>query len=253
LGGRYSAPYGLVAPSTVFALWCRAYIERFGCNDGDFTDTLERIVVERRRYASRNPHALLRDKPLSSENYRASSLVAEPLRKADLCLESDGACAFVMVTADRARDQRKPPAFLWDTAIEVPADYFDMFLSRTELPPRAAVALLPPVLERHGLSHCDLNVLGMYDAASCNTVFDLEQLGFCPPGSAIGYLGNGHPPINTSGGMLAEIYLQGANQLIELIRQLRGESANQVPGAQLALLSGTSGMSIALLSSERPQ
>lgn len=44
--------------------------------------------------------------------------------------------------------------------------------------------------------------------------------------------------MNTSGGDLAEGFVHGMGNTLEAIRQIRGESSNQVPGARLSLLTG---------------
>jgi acetyl-CoA acetyltransferase len=49
-------------------------------------------------------------------------------------------------------------------------------------------------------------------------------------------------PFNTHGGMLSHAYLLGINHVVELVRQLRGEAANQVRDAQVAVYGGFSGV-----------
>ena len=47
---------------------------------------------------------------------------------------------------------------------------------------------------------------------------------------------SGKMPINTSGGNLAECYMHGLELQIEAIRQIRGQSCNQVEDANVALV-----------------
>ena len=47
--------------------------------------------------------------------------------------------------------------------------------------------------------------------------------------------------MNTSGGDLAEGFIHGMGLVAEAVRQLRGESTNQVPGAKLSLMTGGPG------------
>ena len=70
----------------------------------------------------------------------------------------------------------------------------------------------------------------------------LEEYGFCKPGEAGDFVEDGglevggHLPTNTSGGSLSEAYVHGINLIIEAVRQIRGTSCNQVPGARLSLV-----------------
>ena len=48
----------------------------------------------------------------------------------------------------------------------------------------------------------------------------------------------GQMPVNPNGGLIGEAYMHGLNNIIEAVRQLRGEAANQVPDAQTSLVTG---------------
>ena len=45
----------------------------------------------------------------------------------------------------------------------------------------------------------------------------------------------GSIPLNTSGGNLAECYMHGLGMQIEAVRQVRGDSTNQVPDVKVSL------------------
>jgi len=48
----------------------------------------------------------------------------------------------------------------------------------------------------------------------------------------------GRLPINTAGGLPSEAYIHGLNLVTEAVRQLRGTSTAQVPGAKTCLVTG---------------
>jgi acetyl-CoA acetyltransferase len=64
-------------------------------------------AVACRAHASRNPHALVRD-PIMFEDHQNSRFASAPLRELRCCLESDGALAVVVTSAERARDLAQP-------------------------------------------------------------------------------------------------------------------------------------------------
>ena len=86
----------------------------------------------------------------------------------------------------------------------------------------------------------------MYENFSGPAVASLIDLGLCPPGPDAGSfmtLPNliapaGALPVNTAGGNLAEGFVHGIGLVLEAVRQIRGTSANQVPGAAISLLLG---------------
>ena len=105
----FAWPYGLMSPGQLFALWARRYAAVHGLTDEDLTRALGTIAITQRAYARRNPNAMMRDRPLDWDIYRGARMISEPLRLFDLCLENDGACAFVVTAADRARALRDGP------------------------------------------------------------------------------------------------------------------------------------------------
>jgi acetyl-CoA acetyltransferase len=251
--GEFTAPYGVVAPACGFALWVRAYQDRHGIDDAQMSCALETVALRVRAGAASNPRALLRDRPLDAPGYAASPIVAGLLRKADLCLESDGACAFVVAAGDDPLFADTRAVHVLGSAQALSLDYDNFFFDVPDLPPRSDPDLLPALLSRHGLGHADLDVLGLYDACTANVLFDLENLGFCPAGTAVEWVQRWPTAINTSGGQLGEVYLQGMNQCIEVVRQLRGDAAHPIEGARLGAIAGAGAQAVALLAREAPR
>jgi acetyl-CoA acetyltransferase len=244
----FAWPYGLMSPGQLFALWARRYAAVHGLSDEDLTRALGTIAITQRQYANRNPNAMMRDRKLDWAAYRGARMISEPLRLFDLCLENDGACAFVVTTADRARALRPDPVWVLSATQTVSPYREPMGIyaggELLELFPPAAAARL---FERAGVSRADIDVAEFYDATSYMPLRSLESYGFVPGGQAWRYVteqgtGPGSPlPVNTHGGHLSEAYLHGMNGILEAVRQLRGTAVNQVPGAGVALVGAPAG------------
>ena len=69
---------------------------------GTTAEHLGAVALTMRANAQRNPRALTYGRPLTIEDYLRSPMVSDPYRKLDCCLESDGACAVVMVSGEAA-------------------------------------------------------------------------------------------------------------------------------------------------------
>jgi acetyl-CoA acetyltransferase len=244
----FAWPYGLMSPGQLFALWARRYAAVHGLRDEDLTRALGTIAITQRQYANRNPNALMRDRKLDWDGYRNARMISEPLRLFDLCLENDGACAFVVTTADRARALREDPVWVL-SATQTVSPYREPMGIYTsgellELFPPAAAGRL---FEQAGVSRADIDVAEFYDATSYMPLRSLESYGFVPDGQAWRYVteqgtGPDSPlPVNTHGGHLSEAYLHGMNGILEAVRQLRGTAVNQVPDADVALVGAPAG------------
>jgi acetyl-CoA acetyltransferase len=244
----FAWPYGLMSPGQLFALWARRYAAVHGLSDEDLTRALGTIAITQRQYANRNPDAMMRDRKLDWEAYRSARMISEPLRLFDLCLENDGACAFVVTAADRARALRPDPVWVLSATqtlspyrepmgIYPSGDLLELF------PPEAAGRLFAQA----GVTRADIDVAEFYDATSYMPLRSLESYGFVPDGQAWRYVieqgtGPDSPlPVNTHGGHLSEAYLHGMNGIIEAVRQLRGTAVNQVPDADVALVGAPAG------------
>ncbi len=73
------------------------------------------IAVGVREFASLNPNAIYRD-PITVDDVVNSRMVADPLHKLDCCAITDGGGAFIMTTAERAKDLRNPPVYVLGAA-----------------------------------------------------------------------------------------------------------------------------------------
>ena len=232
---QYQAPYGFFTPPQQFAMAARAYMERFGTTH----EQLGEVAVRQRAYAVDNERARLRE-PITLDDYLASRWVVEPFRLLDCCLETDGAVAVLLTSAERARDLRQPPVLIRGAAW---GSGSTLYSNQQPDPTRTAAAdLAPRLYDQAGIAPQDIDLAELYDCFTYSVLVQLEDYGFCGKGEAGAFVQSGATardgtlPVNTHGGFLCEGYVHGLNHVTEAVSQLRGQAgARQVPGAEVAL------------------
>jgi acetyl-CoA acetyltransferase len=236
----YYFPYGLTVPVQWFSLMARLHMEEFGTSSEQFGA----VAVACRKHAQKNPNALMRDRPMTMEDYLKSPLIADPFRLFDCSLEADGAAAFVVTTAERARDLPSKPVYLMGIAQgqPFPADDIatreDVFhLGITDAAPKAYAAA--------GITPADVDFAQIYDPFSFQVIQQIEEMGFCKRGEGGAFVEGGRIelggelPVNTHGGLLSEAHILGMNHFIEAVVQLRGEAGErQVENAEIGVVTG---------------
>jgi acetyl-CoA acetyltransferase len=233
-GDVYSAPFGLLVPGQHHALYAQSYKAKYGLDENRMTDLLGSVAVTQRAYANNNPRALLRDKPLSMDDYRSGRVISTPLRVYDYCLETDGAMAMVIVSSRRARSMNLKAVDVLAAGQFIYPGSAPMLLYSTLTHSLAPEVVAEELFAKAGVNAAEIDVAQLYDATSVMVPIALEDFGFVGRGEALDFLTtggngpNGRLPVNTHGGLLSEGYFHGLNTIGEAVRQLRGESANQV-------------------------
>lgn len=233
-GDIYSAPFGLLVPGQHHALYAQSYKGRYGLSDNQFAHMLGSVAVTQRAYANRNPRALLKDRTLSMDDYLKGRLITRPLRVYDYCLETDGAMAIVIVSRKRARKMNARAVDVLAAGQYIFPGSVPMYLYAPVTYSLAPEEAGRELFGKAGLKASDIDVAMIYDATSMMVPIALEDFGFIGRGEAYDFLtsgGNGPSgqlPVNTHGGLLSEGYFHGLNTIAEGVRQLRGESPNQV-------------------------
>ncbi|MFF9346495.1 lipid-transfer protein [Streptomyces sp. NPDC014734] len=236
----WNLPFGLLTPASWVAMAAQRYLHTYGLTP----DAFGHVAVTDRRHAARNPAAYFYGKPITLADHAASRWIVEPLRLLDCCQETDGGQAIVVTSTERARDLRRPPVPIVAAAQgagraqeQMTSFYRD---GLTGLPETAVVAR--QLWRSSGLSPADIDVGILYDHFTPFVLMQLEEFGFCAPGEAADFVAADALPLNTHGGQLGEAYLHGMNGIAEAVRQIRGASVNQVPGAATALVTAGTGV-----------
>lgn len=234
-------PYGWLGIPAGYAMVARRYLDEHGLSTAD----LAPFAIASRRHGLANPAAQLR-RALTVELHQEERYVVEPLRRSDVCLVSDGGAAVVVMGGRRAERLGVPaPVEILGTGHGQSAR--DV-LRRSDLLETAARRAGPRAFAAAGLRPADIDVAQLYDCFSVVPALTLEDYGFCGPGQAAAFARDtgievgGGMPINTSGGLLSETGMPGMQMVVEGVRQLRGDSTSQVPGASTCLVSNQGGV-----------
>ncbi len=214
--------YGMAGPIPLFALAATRYLHDTGLTE----EHLHAVVAQSRANAGANPRAL-RAGPLDLAAYLAKPYVCTPLRTADCCQESDGACALLVsgvLDGPRVRAVVRgggPGCSAMDRAPDVTATF--------------SAYVAPRLWEVSGLRPADVDVALPYDAYSWLVPRQLEDFGFVARGDLGPYLlERRHAWVNPHGGLLSEGYVHGLNNVVQAVRELRG-------GREAALVTGFGG------------
>jgi acetyl-CoA acetyltransferase len=245
---QWSRPFGLLRPVDEIAVLARRYMHEFGGT----REQLAEVALAARAHANNNPAAMMHRKPMTLDDYLSARWISEPLCLFDNCLESDGAGAVVITSVERARDAARPPVVVHAYAQSLPQQHQTMTNYFGEDPLLGpAWACAARLWANSEVGPADVDVAQLYDAFSPLVPLSLEGYGFCGRGEGLafgegGALRAGHAgtrlPTNTSGGGMSEAYVHGFNLIVEAARQVRGESTNQVDGAEVSLVTSGEGV-----------
>lgn len=240
----FSIPFGLIMAAAAYALPTRRHMHLYGTT----SEQLGMLAVTFREHASRNPRAVMGGRPMTLEDHQASPMIADPHRLFDCCLESDGACAVVVTTQERAHDLAARPVEILASEQGAPKGYgFGPFSNANVADEIYATGGSEEMANRlwakAGLGPGDVDVAQLYDHFTGCVLMQLEDYGFCERGEGGAFIESGalswhggSLPTNTHGGSLSEAYIHGLNHVVEGVRSLRGDSTSPVENAEVCLV-----------------
>ncbi len=239
----FEQPYGTSIPS-FYAMIAQRHMYEYGTTKAQ----LAHVAVNTRKHALLHPNAHMK-KPSTLEDVLSAKPIADPLGMLDCCLISDAGGAFIVTSADRARDLKARPVYLQGIGEFHTHEHLMCAPSLTEF---GAIHSGRAAYDMAGLGPQDIDVAQLYDCFTIVPIIELEELGFCKPGEGGAFFEQGHAsiggrlPVNTHGGMLSHAHAGAAGGLfgiVEAVRQLRGGlGARQVEGAEVALVHNEGGI-----------
>lgn len=227
------------------ALQARRYMYKYGITP----EQCARAVVRNRGNARNNPYAQ-EPMDLTVDDVLGSRMLVSPIRLLDAKPISDGACAMIMASEEKAKKLTKKPVWILGASNGYETHYLgDRDLADCE-------ALTNAAKKAYSMAGIK-NPLRGIDVAEISTEYSyqeplwLEGLGFCDRGGGGRLVESntikmgGKLPVNPSGGVLPgnPNSVAGMARVAEAVLQLRGEAGNrQVQGAKVALAHGYTGI-----------
>jgi acetyl-CoA acetyltransferase len=235
-------PFGWFPQPVYFATVMRRHMLEFGTTEAQFGE----VAVACRANANLHSEAIMRDKPMSLDDYFASPMLADPLRMFDCCLISDGGAAFVTTSIERARDLPRPPVVVAGVG-EGNSSTGNHWSQQPAFTSTPQVFAAPTAFEMAGIAPADVDVLCCYDPFTVVSLMQIEDMGFCPKGDAGRFVeggtlrADGALPYNTHGGLLSHAYVLGIAHVVEVVKQVRGHADAQVDRAEVGVYGGYTG------------
>jgi acetyl-CoA acetyltransferase len=238
---EHGPEFGHFGAVSQHAFGARRHMFEYGTTRKDFAA----IATAFREHALRNPDAVMK-KPLTIDDYFKARLVVDPFGLFDCSLNSDGAGAVVVTSAERARSLRQKPVLIKGFATH---NNTKGWIEEDHMLSTGAVESGARAFKMAGLGPKEVDTAQIYDCFTYMVLTQLEDYGFCKKGEGGEFVRsgalqlNGTLPTNTSGGQLSEAHVEGMLQIVEGVRQLQGAYGmdRQVPDAEIALVSGHGG------------
>ena len=245
LEAEFENPYGPMGANSGYALIAQRHIHEYGTTSAQ----LAKIAVDQRTNACANPEAIFYDKPITVEDVLNSPLVADPIHLLEIVMPCTGGAAFVMTSAERAKDGPHSPVYLLGAGECCTHTSITHAPSLTTSPVKVAAE---GAFKMAGLTPQDIDFLSPYDCYTITVLVTLEDAGFCPKGEGgrfveeTDFTYRGELPLNTHGGQLSfgqPGLAGGMSHVTEAIRQLMDRAGNrQIQNPRLAYVNGNGGI-----------
>ena len=228
-----------------FAASATAYMHKYGITE----EQAAKVAVKNRKNAINNPHAHLK-LDMTVEHVLQSRMLAYPIKMLDMCPTSDGACAMIFASEEKAKKICTNPAWVIAGVTRHDQPFggdLEMLMNlrtlRSASEEAYTIAGIKDPLR-------DLDVAELYEPCTFAELSWYEAAGFCGPGeggklidSGATYM-DGELPVNPSGGVLSTNCI-GATAMIRVAEaaiQIMGKGGKrQVPNVKRAMATGFGG------------
>lgn len=241
--------YFLAGAPGVFSLQCQAWSTRFNLPEEKVRDAAALLSVRHHEDACINPFAHRRIH-LSMDEVKNARVITWPVRLYDVCPNSDGACAVLFASEERAKKMCDRPAWVLGTGYRGEETFFG---DSDKVFWQSAIGAAKEAYQQAGISNPrrELDVAEVYNPFTFQEMLFYECFGFCDFGQAPDLVLNGtfsrggELCCDPSGGTLCTnpIGATGLIRVAEAALQVSGKAGErQVPGAKRALAHAMGGV-----------
>jgi len=245
LNPTYDRQLGILNELSTAALQAKAYMAKYGVEEDQFNEIAARLL----RNAALNPYAVRSKADATAGDVLASDYLYEPLHELSCYPFTDGACAMILASGDRAKELTDKPVWIKGMGNSVDTYYVG---ERDLATSKSARMAGERAYKLAGISDPAKQI----DVAEVSAKFAhqepiiSEALGLFEEGSAgkvagegLADLGGSMPVCPSGGGLGAYVFTaNGLVRVAECVRQLKGEAGEaQVSGAKTALAHGQDG------------
>jgi acetyl-CoA C-acetyltransferase len=247
---EYEVYNGVTFPG-LYAMIARAHMHKYGTK----REHLAQVAVKNHKNGFMNKYAQYQSR-ITVDDVLNSVMVADPLRILDCSPITDGAASVILCDIETAKRISKKP-LVKILGVGHATDTIALH-SRNDLTTlNSTVKAAQDAYKMSGVKPADINVAEVHDCFTIAEIVVSEDLGFFEKGEGGCAVSDGRTeiggeiPINPSGGLKSKGHPVGATgvaQVIEIVKQLRGESEErQVEKARVGLtqnMGGSGGSSI---------
>ncbi|MEF8847934.1 MAG: thiolase domain-containing protein [Candidatus Thermoplasmatota archaeon] len=240
---EWEAFFGATFPG-LYALIANRHMHKYGTTK----EQLAQVAVKNHANGVLNPNAQYQRK-LNIEKVLNATPVAYPLGLLDCSPVTDGAAALVLCAADKAKEFTDKPIKVIGSGQA--SDSLALHGRRELTTLDASVKAGEMAYKQANIKPKDVDLAEVHDCFTIAEICAIEDLGFVKKGEGgkaveekITTL-DGEKPVNTSGGLKSKGHPVGATgvaQIVEVVKQLRGEAdKRQVKDAEIGLAHNVGG------------
>jgi len=245
LDSLFDRQIGVLNDIAAAALQARAYMNRHNVTEKH----IAMVAVKNITNAAKNPYAHRKMPDLSVKEVMGSKLLCAPIRELTMSPPSDGACALILASEDKARKITDKPVWIEGVGTCQSSYLRDRDIEKLDSLETAART----AYKMAGIKNpaAELDVAEISEKFAHEELMIYEALGLCKEGEGKKLIEkgttqkDGDMPVNPSGGALGadSVCATGLVRVIEAAKQIRGEAGrNQVPGVHKALAHGQFGL-----------